>query len=648
MRYRAFISYSHAADKKLAPALQVALQSFGKSFFKIRALKVFRDGTDLRITPQLWPLIQEALRDSEFFILLASPDSARSEWVRREIDEWLTEHHGDLSRFIIAITAGTIEWDARAGDFDWNQTDALPASLQEHFGHEPLYLDLRSVRTAADLSLRNPDFLDSVVTIAATLYDKPKDDLVGAEIRRHRFVRAAVGVAMTLLLGLSAAAGAGFVTARREKKRAEEAAHRAIENQHVADRQRKIAVDSKAKATIAAAKEREARQRADRNREIANQQRDLAVESFTTLIFDAQDLLSEIPSSRNVRKGLLKLAATKLEKVDTSSQEVGAKVRRHGAVALAKLDDNMAELGDYAKALDHYGRALVQFKKLLAEKPTDINLRMSVWLALSKRGDMAAVETEFELAEQSYREALSIAEDLARSHTRREDLQRNLGLSYGKMGDTRRRDAEAVNGHMVLTGLAEARTYWTRALTIFERLQKRHPKDTGLIHEYWVATSRLGDIHEGMKDTAAAESYVRKAHEIVSLYDPTQLARGHAEDLASSMSRMSELELSKGDLVAARSYGEHARELLAIIQEYDQQDFEAAATLVLSLEQLGRIEELDKRYEEAMHYYESALTLLQQLPIDDSEHDRPDLRLKLRDIVERLNVCRKALDPPTA
>jgi len=87
--YRAFISYSHAADGKLAPALQSALHRFAKPWYRLRAIRVFRDKTSLSLTPALWPSIEKALSDSEYFILMASPDAAASHWVQQEADYWL-------------------------------------------------------------------------------------------------------------------------------------------------------------------------------------------------------------------------------------------------------------------------------------------------------------------------------------------------------------------------------------------------------------------------------------------------------------------------------------------------------------------------------------------------------------------------------
>ena len=72
-RYHAFISYSHAADGRLAPAFQAGLQRLAKPWYRLRAMRVFRDQTGLAVTPRLWESIKNALCILEYFILLASP-----------------------------------------------------------------------------------------------------------------------------------------------------------------------------------------------------------------------------------------------------------------------------------------------------------------------------------------------------------------------------------------------------------------------------------------------------------------------------------------------------------------------------------------------------------------------------------------------
>ncbi len=201
MAYSAFLSYSHSADSTLAPALQSALHRFARPWYKLRALHIFRDQTNLAVNPALWASICEALNQSEFFILLASPEAAASPWVGREAEYWIGKN--GLSHFLIVLTGGTLEWDRSTGSFSPERTNALPPGLLGSFPEEPLYLDLRWARGAARLRLGEPRFHEAVLQLASTLRNQPKDELDGADVRyqRHARLSAAAGVIAVLLAG---------------------------------------------------------------------------------------------------------------------------------------------------------------------------------------------------------------------------------------------------------------------------------------------------------------------------------------------------------------------------------------------------------------------------------------------------------------
>jgi hypothetical protein len=152
MRYTAFISYSHAADGPLAEAVQRALHRFGNPWYRRRALSIFRDKTSLAANPALWPAIEAALAESEWFLYMASPRGAESPWVRREIQWWLD--HRPPERMLVVLTDGELVWDQVASDFDWTRTTAVPDDLQRRYTDEPLYVDLRWARSRDDLSLK--------------------------------------------------------------------------------------------------------------------------------------------------------------------------------------------------------------------------------------------------------------------------------------------------------------------------------------------------------------------------------------------------------------------------------------------------------------------------------------------------------------
>jgi hypothetical protein len=54
MKYQGFLSYSHAADGKLAPALQRALHNLARPWYRFRLIHVFRDKESLSANPELW------------------------------------------------------------------------------------------------------------------------------------------------------------------------------------------------------------------------------------------------------------------------------------------------------------------------------------------------------------------------------------------------------------------------------------------------------------------------------------------------------------------------------------------------------------------------------------------------------------------
>src|SRR5262249_21994693 len=161
------ISYSHAADDQLAPALQLGLHRFAKPWYRLRAMRVFRDKTGLAVTPELWGAIEKALADSDYFILLASPQAAQSKWVEQEVD-WLLENRS-AAQLLLVCTDGDLLWDPASKDFDWTKTTALPPRLKRVFQAEPKYLDLRFAKTENHVSLRQPKFLEAIAQLSATL-----------------------------------------------------------------------------------------------------------------------------------------------------------------------------------------------------------------------------------------------------------------------------------------------------------------------------------------------------------------------------------------------------------------------------------------------------------------------------------------------
>src|SRR5690242_3127172 len=136
--YDAFISYAHA-DVVFGQVLQRGLQHLAKPWNRRRAMEVFRDETSLAASPGLWPAIQAALDASRWFVLLASPEAARSEWVGKEITYWVTSKGTD--HLLVVVTDGIWQWDKRSGDLSPAST-AGSRALRGVLPAEPLYVDM--------------------------------------------------------------------------------------------------------------------------------------------------------------------------------------------------------------------------------------------------------------------------------------------------------------------------------------------------------------------------------------------------------------------------------------------------------------------------------------------------------------------------
>jgi WD40 repeat protein len=306
--FNGFISYSHAADGRLAPAVQRGLHRLARPWNRRRALWIFRDQTGLSVTPALWSSIQRALDSSDYFVLMASPEAARSPWVNREIEHWVSTKSAD--RILPVVTDGEWRWDPATGDFGEAST-AVPPALRGVFDEEPLYLDLRWARDDRHLSLRHARFRDAIAQLAAPMHGVSKDDLEGEDVRQQRRssqlrLAALSSLAVLALLASvtgvfalrnAAEANASALEARRQQQEASvqrgsaaKFAGEAQRQQELAEQQETRAKEQQAQAEEAAAEARRQLGRADRAATRAGRQERLADRQSSLARQSAQEM----------------------------------------------------------------------------------------------------------------------------------------------------------------------------------------------------------------------------------------------------------------------------------------------------------------------------------------------------------------------
>ena len=198
MKYDAFISYRHAPyDMEIAKKLHRSLETFtipaavAKKTGKKKIRRVFRDQEELPIGSSLTDKINAALQDSEYLIVVCSPETPGSEWVRKEIQTFISLH--DHSH-VLAIL---IDGDPRSSFPKELLTDETGASV------EPLAADIRG----ADKKERNRKFRTELLRLAAPVIGCTFDDL--KQRHKERLIRKAIVYVTTTAL-ITGGAGAAF------------------------------------------------------------------------------------------------------------------------------------------------------------------------------------------------------------------------------------------------------------------------------------------------------------------------------------------------------------------------------------------------------------------------------------------------------
>lgn len=307
MKYNAFISYSHAADGRMAPALQSALERFAKPWYKLRNLNIFRDEASLSASPHLWSNIQKALDGSEYLIYMASPESAASKWVSKEIEYWLEIR--SLETLLIVLSDGHLNWDENNNKIDSRNNNSLPPILDHAFKEQPFYVDLRDMKSESDLSLKNPIFKKDVLKLAAQLHGKAPKDLASEEVSTHRkmlWTRNIVSILLVSLLVYS------FLSTKRALDSSE------------ANRQKDIAIELEKLTNL------------ENEKEIEKQKLEKKIVDNSLRIID-----DSLKSSQEQRRLSDKLAATQLklkEQADEYARMAQMSDRK------SKMSQNIAEL----------------------------------------------------------------------------------------------------------------------------------------------------------------------------------------------------------------------------------------------------------------------------------------------------------------
>ncbi len=234
MIYDAFISYRHTPlDMEFAKKVHSGLETYKvpsavqKKTGKKKIRRVFRDQEELPIGSDLNDNIASALRESEYLIVICSPETPGSYWVAKEIETFIELH--DRQHILAVLVDG--EPDQSFPKLLLTDGEGNPV--------EPLAADVRG----ATPSERNKKFKTELLRLAAPILGCTYDDL--RQRHRERILRRNIMIG-AVVAGIIAVAGTAFGiynagVADRMKKLADEKAVLAEEKTVLADDKTRLA-----------------------------------------------------------------------------------------------------------------------------------------------------------------------------------------------------------------------------------------------------------------------------------------------------------------------------------------------------------------------------------------------------------------------
>ena len=219
--YNAFISYRHnPRDASVAKAIQNGLEHFvippsvKKQTGKRRIDRVFRDKEELPLTRDLGENIDRALANSEFLIVICSPELQESRWCMREIEVFLASHSKD--QVLTVVTEGEPSDVIPPVLLEETVTKTDPETGSVHTENilvEPLSCDFRKPASTGS----HKDFREAqrseLPRLAAVLLGCTYDELIR---RRHQYQMHKFLLGGLTALGIAAVAIGYLVWSRNE------------------------------------------------------------------------------------------------------------------------------------------------------------------------------------------------------------------------------------------------------------------------------------------------------------------------------------------------------------------------------------------------------------------------------------------------
>jgi tetratricopeptide (TPR) repeat protein len=492
LKYRAFISYSHA-DTPQAKWLHRGLESFRidsdlvgretKSGPIPKTLKpVFRDRDDFTAGHTLTEQTLTALDASAALIVLCSPAAAKSHYVNEEIRLFKQRQP---KRPVVPLII-----DGKPGDPEhecFPQALKFKVDAKGRIGKKPLEL------LAADAREKGDGKPLALAEVIAGLLDVSSDEIFRRADRERRLKARLRNGVIGVLAFLSVAAVGSAAYAWQQLKTNE----------------------AFLKATLKTATEIVDDAVTQAEKYGVPRTATLALLTRAEKLFDNMAMLGKpTPELRYQKAWMLIQFAHNYEALgDTTKWQERAESARQMlqtlldgdpgnkaysrdlAIAESTLGDVLAAKGDLDGALQSYGTSLSRVLQLANADPDNGGLLRDVAVEVERVGAIQLQQGKLADALKSFQQSEGLAESLARADPTSLELQRGVAVSHNKIGDVL----------MAQGDLAGALDEYRKALAVTDRIAKADPTNTLFQRDLSYSYNEIGVVlaAQGKPDEAS-------------------------------------------------------------------------------------------------------------------------------------------------
>ena len=324
--------------------------------------------------------------------------------------------------------------------------------------------------------------------------------------------------------------------------------------------------------------QKNARQAED-NAAVARAQSQLALKSLERVILDIQRKLENVPGAGDLRRSLLQTALADLRKVSDQFASRSA-IDRNTCVALIDLGGVFLRIG------------------------SDANSPSSRLRGEGRGEGQSDADGLLSAARKVYQQAFEIAQKLAAADPSDARAQRDLSVSYERLGDVQRQSGQ----------VTEALGSYQKDLEISQKLAAADPSDAQAQRDLSISYSKLGDVQLQSGQVTEALGWNQKALEIsqkLAAADPSD-ARAQ-RDLFISYSKLGDVQRQSGQVTEALGSYQKGLAISQKLAAADPSDAQAQLDLVASHHKIATVQQRQKQYEQAIESYGRALKVLQTL-----------------------------------